>query len=186
MSEDKQVGSNATRVRLEELVPNDFPSVRPWIDPDIFPIFREPVDDEQLERLLTKHEDGRPTSLGYRIVLRQSAQLVGLVHAILDWKNHLAHVGQIVVGDPTLRNQGLGTESLRLLLGICFDRVGVHRAQLFVDEPNVAAVACYKKAGFVVEGLMREASRRKGAYVSWYSMSMLRREWQDSCTGRDG
>ena len=77
-----------------------------------------------------------------------------------------------------MRNRGIGTEGLLRLLGICFDEIGLHRVQLFVDEGNDSAIASYRKAGFSDEGLMREATRTERGYVSWHSMSILEQEWR--------
>ncbi|MBN1459124.1 MAG: GNAT family N-acetyltransferase [Armatimonadetes bacterium] len=172
-------GGNARQdIRLEPLEAGDFPLIRPWIDPRVFRAFREPVDDGQLERLLTRWENDRPTSLGYRIVIAADSRTVGLVHAVIDWRNDLAHVQQIVVGDPALRNSGIGTASLLQLLAVCFGEIGLHRVQIFVDDDNAGAIACYKKAGFAPEGLMRDATKTPDGYVSWYSMSILEGEWR--------
>ena len=51
--------------------------------------------------------------------------------------------------------------------------------QIFVDEANLSAIACYKKVGFKPEGLMREATRTDDGYVSWFSMSILEEERTD-------
>jgi RimJ/RimL family protein N-acetyltransferase len=170
----------SAEIRLEDLTREDFTRIRPWIDPRTFRVFRAPVDDRQLSVLLTAHEDGKPTSLGYRIVRVSDSEVIGLVHAIIDWKNRLAHIGQIVIGNPALRGQGIGTTTTELLLKICFDDLSLHRAQLFVDEDNRSAIACYRKAGFQIEGTMREATRVGSVYVSWHSMSILEAEWRST------
>ena len=94
-------------IRLEDLTSSDFSRIRPWIDPRIFRIFQAPVDDDQLAALLTATDEGRPKSLGYRIVRVFDAEVVGMIHATIDWSNNLVHIGQIVV-DPTLRGTGIG------------------------------------------------------------------------------
>ncbi len=165
-------------IRLEGLEPKDIARIRPWIDPYTFRMFRAPVDDEQLGRLLTMYADGKPTSLGYRIVRTSDAEIIGLIHATIDWRNSLAHIGQIVVGDPALRGSGIGTDSITQFLRVCFNDLGLHRAQLFVDEDNTGAIACYRKAGFRVEGLMREATKVGSNFISWHSMSILEDEWR--------
>jgi RimJ/RimL family protein N-acetyltransferase len=169
-------------IRLEELTRADFARIRPWIDPRTFRIFHAPVDDDQLAALLTAHEAGKPKSLGYRIVRMSDAELVGMIHAVIDWKNILAHIGQIVV-DPRLRGSGIGAAGLRSFLRVCFTSLGLHRAQLFVDEDNAEAIACYRKVGFKMEGLMREATRVGSEYVSWHSMSILEDEWRSMGAG---
>jgi RimJ/RimL family protein N-acetyltransferase len=181
-SEKDMAGKELAEIRLEELTCEDFARIRPWIDPKVFRIFHPPVDDDQLSILLTAHEEGRPTSLGYRIVRVSNSEVVGLVHATLDWKNNLAHIGQIVV-DPRLRGAGIGAASLKLVLEVCFNELGLHRAQLFVDEDNAEAIACYRKIGFRIEGLMRDATKVGSGYVSWYSMSILEDEWHGSGGG---
>lgn len=173
----------AFEIRLEDLTRTDFNRIRPWIDPAIFRIFKAPVDDDQLAALLTADEDGSVRSLGYRIVRVSDAEVIGLIHATIDWRNMLAHIGQIAV-TPALRGMGIGTAALRLFLRVCFDGLGLHRAQLFVDEDNPKAIACYRKAGFRAEGLMREATRVGSRYVSWYSMSILEDDWRDTAGGR--
>jgi RimJ/RimL family protein N-acetyltransferase len=177
-----QTRGQSAEIKIEELTRSDFARIRPWIDPGTFRIFHAPVDDGQLAALLTASEEGRPRSLGYRIVRALDGEIVGLVHATIDWKNMLAHIGQIVV-DPALRGTGIGTAALRSFLGVCFDDLGLHRAQLFVDEGNAGAVACYRKVGFQAEGLMREATRVGSEYISWYSMSILEDEWRTSRAG---
>jgi RimJ/RimL family protein N-acetyltransferase len=178
--ERRDVSRGSIEIRLEELSREDFPRIKPWMDPRTFRIFQEPVDDDQLNALLTAHEDGRPVSLGYRIVRAFDAEVIGLIHATIDWKNMLAHIGQIVVGDPALRGLGIGTDSMKSLLNVCFGDLGLHRAQLFVDADNIAAIACYQKVGFQVEGLMREATKVGSNFVSWHSMSILEDEWKDT------
>ena len=171
-------------IRLEELKSTDFSQIRPWIDPRIFRIFKAPVSDDQLSLLLTKHVDGKPVSLGYRIVQVSDTAVIGFIHAVIDWNNDLAHIGQIVIGDPALRSLGIGTEVLRQFLRICFEDLRLHRAQIFVDEDNMIAIACYQKAGFKVEGLMRDAVKIDSNYISWHSMSILRVEWRSNQLGR--
>jgi RimJ/RimL family protein N-acetyltransferase len=169
-------------IRLEELTRSDFNKIRPWIDPDTFRIFHAPVDDDQLAALLTSDDRGKPRSLGRRIVRLPNGEVVGLIHATIDWKNMLAHIGQIVI-DPAHRGSGIGAAALTQFLSVCFDDLGLHRAQLFVDEDNTEALACYRKVGFKVEGLMREATRVGSEYISWHSMSILEDEWRSTEEG---
>ena len=66
--EKRDQNEKSAEIRLEKLTRADFARIRPWIDPGTFRVFHAPVDDDQLAALLTAHEDGRPISLGYRIV----------------------------------------------------------------------------------------------------------------------
>ena len=54
----------------------------------------------------------------------------------------------------------------------------IGRVELFVLDVNEAAIACYRKMGFREEGLIREAYRVGGRFISYFIMSMLEDEWR--------
>jgi RimJ/RimL family protein N-acetyltransferase len=163
-------------IRLEPLERTDFPVIRDWIDPRLFRIFEAPIDDAQLERLLPREEQGRPVDLGFKAVQIETGSILGFVHAVIDWKDDLVHIQQIIVS-ASERRGGIGTRLMDHLLAICFTDLGLHRAQLFVDEDNEPAVAFYRKLGFRTDGLMRDAAKVGSTYKSWYCLSILEDEW---------
>ncbi len=73
--------------------------------------------------------------------------------------------------------RGLGTEATRLALRQAFESDGLHRVQLEVYAFNPRARRVYEKAGFVVEGTMREALLFDDAWVDAHLMAILAREW---------
>ena len=93
------------KVTLEELGKKDLSIIRDWIDPNIFRIFQAPIDEGQLERLLSKRHNGLLMEQGLRGVDTKTNEIVGLIHTVIDHKNDLAHVQQIVV-NPNLRGRG--------------------------------------------------------------------------------
>lgn len=102
------------RVTIRPMDRSDFPLIRDWIDTRLFRIFRDPIGDDQMEKLLTREEDGRPVDLGYVAVKKTGQDPVGFVHAVLDWKNELAHV-QDEDNEPALelyRNLGFTRDGL--------------------------------------------------------------------------
>lgn len=160
---------------ITELDRCDFPTIRDWIDPDLFRAFRAPITDEQLEKLLTRRRDGRLTDLGLKAA-DDTGRVLGLVHVVFEWTNDLGHIQQILV-EPASRRHGVGCELMRHTLGVCFEEHRLHRMQLFVKEDNQPAVAFYRKMGFHADGLMRDAWKIEDRYFSWYCMSMLQPEW---------
>jgi len=60
----------------------------------------------------------------------------------------------------------------------CFNELKLNRTQLFVDEDNAPAVNFYRKLGFHTDGLMREATKFEDCFISWYCMSLLKKEWE--------
>ena len=59
-------------------------------------------------------------------------------------------------------DRGLGTEALRLALGLAF-ATGLHLVSVRVSTSNARAIAC-RKCGFVEEGLEREAVSVEGRW----------------------
>src|SRR4051812_16072221 len=78
---------------------------------------------------------------------------------------------------PRGRGRGIGTEATRLIVGHGFEQLGLHRVQLEVYGHNRRALRVYEKAGFVVEGVRREAAFRDGEWVDDVIMGVLDREW---------
>jgi len=166
------------KIDLEPLERSDFSKIRDWIDPDIFRIFKAPVDDEQLEMLLSKEHEGRPGELGRRAIDRDTGELVGVIHAILNPQDDLMHIQQIVI-DPRRRGQGYGQALIRCFIDYCLARFDLHRIQLFTEEDNEPAIACYRKAGFKVDGILRDRVKTASGYLGTYVFSILSDEWKN-------
>jgi len=84
-----------------------------------------------------------------------------------------AHVGTLGMGllQP-FRGQGIGTQLIRTTLAAA-QAAGLTRIELSVYENNASAIALYKKIGFAVEGLSRNAARIDGAYENVIQMALL-------------
>jgi RimJ/RimL family protein N-acetyltransferase len=57
-------------------------------------------------------------------------------------------------------------------------RVNLNRIQLFVYSFNPRAIRAYEKAGFRIEGTLRENIYRDGRYWDEYVMAILRSDWE--------
>ena len=84
----------------------------------------------------------------------------------------------IIVGSAEDRDQGVGTEAIRLLLGYAFDGLGLNRVGLSVFDFNEPAISAYEKIGFAHEGRLRKAIRRYDAFHDAILMSVLADEWR--------
>ena len=94
----------------------------------------------------------------------------------VDHTARSAEVG-LFIGDKSCWNQGYGTEVMRLLLRTGFGTLNLNRIFLRVDEDNKGGIRAYEKAGFVHEGLLRQAIYREQQYHDMLIMSVLRAEW---------
>lgn len=118
-------------------------------------IDRNPLTREIHENWLkTRVETGRVAQ--FIIVEKESGQDVGTVYLRdIDPDHHRAEFG-IYIGEPGLRQHGLGTEATRLICAYGFETLGLHRIYLRVLADNTAAARCYEKAGFQPEGVLRQ------------------------------
>lgn len=94
----------------------------------------------------------------------------------IDWISRAAEFG-IMIGDKSVWNQGYGTETVRLLLRHGFENLNLNRVFLRVFDNNPRAMRAYEKAGFALEGTLRQAAYKGGAYHDLHMMSVLRSEW---------
>ena len=77
----------------------------------------------------------------------------------------------------TEKRRGHGRAALRLAIAAAFEEHDAHRLWLDVKPHNERALALYRSAGFVEEGLLRDALYQGGRFESLIVMSILRHEW---------
>ncbi len=66
------------------------------------------------------------------------------------------------MGEERDRNEGLGTEAIRVILRYAFEELGLESVGLSVFEFNEPAIQAYEKLGFEREGRIEQAVRRDG------------------------
>jgi RimJ/RimL family protein N-acetyltransferase len=87
-----------------------------------------------------------------------------------------AHRGTLGMGIiPAYRGQGLGLRLLKTTLERAGE-AGFVRIELAVYADNARAIALYDKAGFVREGVVRDAVLVDGQYRDAIAMALIRRE----------
>jgi len=139
---------------------------------------REPVSPEQekarLDWFRTRNQtDGR---LDLAVVDKASGACVG--EAVLnEWDPGNESCNFRVLIGPAGQDRGLGTEATRLIVGYGFERLGLHRIALEVYAFNPRARRVYEKAGFRVEGVLRESLRYGDQWIDATVMSILAPEW---------
>ena len=73
---------------------------------------------------------------------------------------------------PEFRRQGIGERLIRQTLAAA-RAFGLHRVELTVRENNAVAIELYKKVGFEIEGLQRNATQVDGVYENVVLMAIL-------------
>ncbi len=84
---------------------------------------------------------------------------------------------RVLLGEKEFWNRGYGTEVTELLTFYGFDRLNLNKVWLGVTDENKGAARAYEKAGFRVEGQLRQELYRNSRYYDAIRMSVLRDEY---------
>ncbi|MGW6277537.1 GNAT family N-acetyltransferase [Kribbella sp. NPDC055071] len=136
------------------------------------------IGEEQARQWMRTRKD-QTDRLDLVIVDQASGEVVG--EAVLnDWDSDNRSCNFRILIGPAGQGRGLGTEATRLIVGYGLEEVGLHRISLGVYAFNPRAQRAYEKAGFVVEGRLRDALLWDGEWVDEIVMSVLATDWLQS------
>ena len=100
---------------------------------------------------------------------------IGLEH--FNWIARSAVLG-IFIGDKDFRNNGYGTEAIKLLLEYGFKYLNLHSIRLDLLAINERAHRCYLKCGFKDTGCSRKQILLNGKYYDKLHMDILESEFK--------
>jgi RimJ/RimL family protein N-acetyltransferase len=150
------------------------PEVSRYLEAGLFPSTRE-----DLERFFAQVTGSRDQVL-LAVAERSSDAHVGNVKlGPINWVHRRATLG-ILIGEKEFWGKGIGEEATRLAVEYGFFKLNLHRIDLGVFAEHEAAVRCYRKVGFRVEGQFREALFHEGTYKDSLGMGLLRSEYAAS------
>ncbi|MEJ5200790.1 MAG: GNAT family protein [Anaerolineales bacterium] len=142
------------------------------------PFFTFPLDVKQLEEYYQSGLINPPLRKIFKAVDAKTHEVIGHIELNnIDWRNLSATVSKVLIGEANWRGQGYGTQMVQQLLRIAFDELRLHRVSLYVFDFNQPAIACYKKAGFEIEGYLRDYRKVGETYWSSYLMAILESDW---------
>ena len=101
----------------------------------------------------------------------------------IDHRNRSAVFG-ILIGEPSARGRGYGTEATRLVLDYAFTALGLHSVLLTCAAYNLAGQRAYAKAGFREVGRRRECRRLGDRLWDEVDMDCLAPEFSSPVLGR--
>lgn len=112
------------------------------------------------------------------IVTLDQDKVIGTVG--IEHINHINRRGTlgVFIGDEEYRNNGYGTEAIRLVLEYGFKYLNLNNINLNLIECNERALACYKKCGFKEAGRLRKTVFVNGKYYDRLSMDILAEEFE--------
>lgn len=133
-------------------------------------LLEAPPLEEMHAYVLGRLEKGDP-----RILAVADDAVVGWCDVTRDAVRTQAHRGRLGMGVvPGFRRQGLGLRLLTTTLDAAWS-AGFTRIELGVYGDNAAAIALYERAGFVREGIVRDAICIDGHYRDAIAMAIIRR-----------
>lgn len=149
---------------------------RLWInDPEISRLLgrAHPVSDWEHERWFDALQDGGD-QIYFAVHRRSDGRHVGNVWLWGIDGRHQKGEARILIGESEALGRGLGTETIELLCTYAFERLNLHRVYAYVLAMNPRALRAFEKAGFAVEGVLKEDRWDGRRYCDVYLLGRLR------------
>jgi RimJ/RimL family protein N-acetyltransferase len=138
-----------------------------------------PVAKEEEEQWIRNTWESRrkETEFIYGIELNEGQKLIGTVGLHSVSTIHRSTELGIAIWNKKYWGQGLGTETLHLILDFGFNTLNLHSIFLTVIEGNERAQRAYEKVGFRKIGWRRHAIYQDGKYKNLLYMDILATEY---------
>ena len=138
--------------------------------------FEKPTDEEEVKRYISVYHRSED-SVWFTITDPDGSVIgeTGLLRMFPAW--HCTDL-TIIIPDPEMRHKGYGTEAIRIMLDMAFDRYEMNRVAIGVVGANTEALAFYNKIGFRQEGIQEQGYYCNGEYSDFIMMRLLRSEWK--------
>jgi RimJ/RimL family protein N-acetyltransferase len=175
------MGTGST-ITLAPLLKSDIPALFTFINDRESVLFNspyrpvsEPCHEEWFESI-TRRKD----MVIFGIRLMPGNELIGTCQLHSIHPVHRSAELQIRIGTTDYRGKGYGTEATRRLLDIAFRDLNLNRVYLQVFSTNKSAIRIYEKAGFSLEGTLRQAAFIDGKYLDILVMGLLKDDYGTS------
>jgi RimJ/RimL family protein N-acetyltransferase len=171
-------------VTLAPLQPEQVTHFYTWLrDPEVtqysLSVFQQLKTQPQIDQWFAATL-AQANTLNLGIYLTETNSLIG--YAGLTGISATNHAGEyfIFIGEKRQWGKGVGTAVTKQVLQVAFTSLHLNRVMLTVSEGNTGGLRAYTKAGFVVEGRLREAACRQGVFHDKLVMAVLKADWQQA------
>lgn len=158
-------------------VNDSFKSYAQWVNDQETTLYMSsgifPKNAESLKKYITDYANN-DNGILLGIFLKKSSKHIGniTIHQI-DWVNRNAKIG-ILIGDKKSRGKGYATPVIRVLSQHAFDRLNLHKLYAGIVKDNEASRRAFEKAGYKVEGVMKEHFYHRNKYYDCYLMGLIK------------
>ncbi|RUW48270.1 N-acetyltransferase [Mesorhizobium sp. M1A.F.Ca.ET.072.01.1.1] len=148
-----------TRLRLRQFRAEDTDAMHEcFADPEAMRFWNAPVHTKRTETECTVLRYVACTPSYHRhwaVADIETDRCLGLVsYHDGHIRNKRAAIGYFI--NPAYQSRGMATEAVSAMLDFCFDDLGLHRLQAFIDPNNTPSRKLVEKLGFGREGLLRD------------------------------
>lgn len=170
------------RIMLREYRSEDFSAIRSWVNDEattryLSTRYWPPQTDVDTQEFLSRMLQSSHNAYNFVVADLADESYIGQMDMFrVDWRLRQGEIG-MVIARADQRGQGYGLEALGLMQRFAFDTLGLERLELEVHMENAAALKCYRKAGFTLEGVKRHAFWSDGHFCDVGMMSILREEY---------
>jgi RimJ/RimL family protein N-acetyltransferase len=165
-----------SRISLGPVVPADFPSMFCWANDAAaarLNLGYRPVDFLTHQQWCESFGKD-PARVNFAIRKVGETAITGTIEIMnISPVHRTAEVG-IRIGEEADRGHGYGREALNLAVEFCWRHLNLNRVQLIVLSHNERALRAYRAAGFLQEGLLRQAVFVDGEWADLVVMGALR------------
>ena len=169
------------RVRLRAYERGDIEQAVKWTNDEevtqfLGPHLIYPTSSIQFEKWLETSGNAPETTKTF-VIEKLNGDFLGSIGLTeINWVDRSAEV-HIIIGYKTQWGQGLGTDAMRVILRLAFEKMNLHRLWLRVYSNNERAIASYEKCGFKREGVLRDTRWINGRYHDTVVMGILADEY---------
>jgi len=167
-----------SRIELEILSgPNHSPRYRDWLlDPDVnalLEVRRDPMGAADSIADFIEDTDASENNLLFGMFVGEDRAHIGNIKlGSVDRNNRQADVG-LLLGEKKSWGKGFGTEAVKLVSQYAFDALDLHKLAAGVLDGNTGSAVVFKKAGYQLEGILRDHAILNGAFVDCQMYSRL-------------
>jgi RimJ/RimL family protein N-acetyltransferase len=134
-----------------------------------------PLTRERFDARLARAADSDAPEANVGYVVDVGGKAVGAA-SLFEFDSFARHAEAGISLVPEARGRGIGPAAIAQLVEFGFVRRNLHRIHLQAIASNIGAIRAYEKAGFVVEGRLRQHAWVRGAYEDIVLMGILRSE----------
>ncbi|ELG2045031.1 GNAT family N-acetyltransferase [Vibrio fluvialis] len=111
----------------------------------------------------------------FSFVAEVDGRVVGNIGMQVSQRERTAHCASFGIGvHDEFHGHGIGSQLIETVLNLADNWLNIKRIQIEVNSDNAAAIACYKKFGFEIEGEAKCSVFREGEFISTYYMARIK------------